>query len=148
MHSDDTDSDSDNPIPLHPGSILTNSDEAENTTNNNNNAIAKPRKSSLTRRRDPMDSLTRPKRVMVLIDHDKSTDRAFKEALKVLNPQTDVLYLLHVYSSWDYLNTDKHSGKLYLSEYSTYAENSGVSYLYLRSRLKSSSVQKHHQLSS
>lgn len=131
MHSDDTDSDTDQLVPSHPGSILKTSDEIDenNSHENNIDGISKIRKNSLTRRRDPMVSLKRPQRVMVLIDHDKSTDRAFKEALKALNPQTDVLYLLHVYSSWDYLNTDKHSGKLYLSEYSTYAENSGVSYL-------------------
>jgi len=65
------------------------------------------------------------RRLMVLIDHQKSTDKAFRIAFKEKKPE-DELYFLNVYSSWDYLNEEKNSGKLSLAEYQGYCDSSGI----------------------
>lgn len=59
---------------------------------------------------------------MVLIDQDKSTKKAFKNALKVFRNGRDTMFLVHVYSNWDYLNDEHNSGKLILEEYNSYCE--------------------------
>ncbi len=110
---------------------------------------------------DEDDQLTwreNQRRVMVLIDHDVSTKRAFKKFLQDIprnhtpssyfnkpkivwdnnennnNNKKDnnsdnawTIYLLHVYSSWDMLTDEQHSGKISLAEYSEYALSLGVS---------------------
>jgi len=65
------------------------------------------------------------RKIMVLIDHHKATDKAFREALKNLKPE-DHLYFLNVSSNWDYLNEEKNSGTMALAEYSGYCESLGI----------------------
>eukprot|EP01116_Phalansterium_solitarium_P007193 TRINITY_DN19722_c0_g1_i1.p1 TRINITY_DN19722_c0_g1~~TRINITY_DN19722_c0_g1_i1.p1 ORF type:complete len:158 (+),score=40.37 TRINITY_DN19722_c0_g1_i1:186-659(+) len=59
-------------------------------------------------------------RIMVLLDQDPSSKKAFKAALATFNQETDVLLLVHIYSSWDYLNDEKNTGKLALYEFESY----------------------------
>jgi nucleotide-binding universal stress UspA family protein len=65
-------------------------------------------------------------KVLVLVDHDRSTDKGFKEALKTFDPEKDELYLLNVYSTWDYTNFERNLGHLMLFDYSDYAQSLGV----------------------
>mmetsp|Transcript_9319 Transcript_9319/g.10304 ORF Transcript_9319/g.10304 Transcript_9319/m.10304 type:complete len:183 (+) Transcript_9319:65-613(+) len=56
-------------------------------------------------------------RVMIVIDGSESTRRAVDAALSQINKQLDFVYLVHVHSSWDYLNDEKNTGNLYLGQF-------------------------------
>lgn len=60
---------------------------------------------------------------------NQSTNRAFDEALKHTNKKKDEMYLVNVYSSWDYLNEEKNAGKMSLSQVgNTVARTDSVQY--------------------
>lgn len=67
------------------------------------------------------------KNILVLVDYDPTSKRAFKKALETFNPEAgDELFLINFYSSWDYLNEDRNAGKLALYEFKSYVETVGV----------------------
>lgn len=57
-------------------------------------------------------------KVAVCVDNgsNQSTTRAFDEALKHIDKAKDEVFLVNVYSSWDYLNEEKNAGKMSLSQ--------------------------------
>ncbi len=65
-------------------------------------------------------------RILVFVDHDPSSKKAFKAAIHSFDKNADVLILVNIYSSWDYLNEDKNTGRLTLHEFKNYAETLGV----------------------
>jgi len=75
----------------------------------------------------PVETEDSGKRIMALVDHDPSTKRAFKEVLKLANKNHDHIFVVHVYSTWDYLNEEQNDGKLILFDYTSYAKALGYS---------------------
>jgi len=67
-------------------------------------------------------------RILVAIDNgvNKSTSKAFKQAMKRLDKGKDELFLVNCYSSWDYLNDEKNAGKLTLSSFEQVAKAQDV----------------------
>eukprot|EP01111_Echinosteliopsis_oligospora_P000816 TRINITY_DN1097_c0_g1_i1.p1 TRINITY_DN1097_c0_g1~~TRINITY_DN1097_c0_g1_i1.p1 ORF type:complete len:150 (-),score=29.10 TRINITY_DN1097_c0_g1_i1:103-552(-) len=62
-------------------------------------------------------------RVMVAIDPDKSSERAFHEAMKTYkDDEDDKLFLVAITSSWDYLNEEKNALKIELYKYESWCE--------------------------
>jgi hypothetical protein len=49
-----------------------------------------------------------------------STNHAFEEAIKHFDKDRDEMFLVNVYSSWDYLNEEKNAGKMSLSQVSAH----------------------------
>jgi len=62
-----------------------------------------------------------------VIDNEVSTSKAFGFALdEMKDKESDILYLLNVYSSWDYLNEEKNSGLLSLDSYRNLCRSENV----------------------
>eukprot|EP01123_Difflugia_compressa_P009350 TRINITY_DN3073_c0_g1_i1.p1 TRINITY_DN3073_c0_g1~~TRINITY_DN3073_c0_g1_i1.p1 ORF type:complete len:167 (+),score=32.27 TRINITY_DN3073_c0_g1_i1:19-519(+) len=72
----------------------------------------------------------KPKRnkILVIVDNgtNRSTNAAFNLCMKQLNKEKDDLFLINVYTSWDYLNEEKNAGKLALSQYERLCQAEGV----------------------
>lgn len=78
------------------------------------------------------------KRLLLCVDNgvNKSTSSAFCLLCKNFNPDSnDKVFLINIYSSWDYLNEEKNAGKMMLDQYARLCKIDGVctnsfSYLY------------------
>lgn len=68
-------------------------------------------------------------KILIPIDNgaSRSTSSAFALACKKFNKEYDEMYLVNVYSSWDYLNEEKNAGKMCLSQYERLCASEGVS---------------------
>ncbi|GAM22993.1 hypothetical protein SAMD00019534_061680, partial [Acytostelium subglobosum LB1] len=67
-------------------------------------------------------------RIMLIVDADETTNKAFQEVVNVFDPDKDELYLLTVTSSLDYLNDEKNSAKLALFKYQSYLDTRKIEY--------------------
>jgi len=78
--------------------------------------------------------------IMLAVDQDPSTDRAFAEILKIIHKDEDEVYLCSITSSWDYLNEEKNTAKLELFKFENYCEQSKIKCHSIQ--LEASSVEK------
>jgi len=67
-------------------------------------------------------------RVLLAVDNgtNRASSAAFHQCLKDLDKTQDILYLVNVYSSWDYLNEERNAGKLALAQYQRLCETEGI----------------------
>eukprot|EP01124_Arcella_intermedia_P027758 TRINITY_DN549_c0_g1_i2.p1 TRINITY_DN549_c0_g1~~TRINITY_DN549_c0_g1_i2.p1 ORF type:complete len:177 (+),score=33.17 TRINITY_DN549_c0_g1_i2:44-574(+) len=58
-------------------------------------------------------------KILIVVDNggNRSTHAAFNLCMKAYKPERDEIFLINVYTSWDYLNEEKNAGKLALSQY-------------------------------
>jgi len=70
----------------------------------------------------------RSKKVLICIDNgvNKSTSAAFCLASKNVNRNQDKVYVVNIYSSWDYLNDEKNAGKMMLEQYARLCKIDGM----------------------
>lgn len=69
------------------------------------------------------------KKILICIDNgvNKATSTAFCLASKNYNRRApDKVYLINIYSSWDYLNDEKNAGKMMLEQYARLCKIDGV----------------------
>jgi len=64
--------------------------------------------------------------VMVAVDSSIASSKTVRLALQQLDKTTDKLILIHIYSSWDYLNDEKNEGKIALEHQRAICEQLGV----------------------
>jgi len=66
--------------------------------------------------------------VLVVVDNgtNRSTHAAFNLCMQNFDKEKDELYLINVYTSWDYLNEEKNAGKLALSQYERLCNAEGI----------------------
>eukprot|EP00026_Physarum_polycephalum_P021351 Phypoly_transcript_24549.p1 GENE.Phypoly_transcript_24549~~Phypoly_transcript_24549.p1 ORF type:complete len:145 (+),score=7.74 Phypoly_transcript_24549:65-499(+) len=67
-------------------------------------------------------------RIMVAVDSDKSSEKAFQEALNSFHPDTDKLYLCSITSNWDYLNVEKNAARLDLYKCENWCQTTNIKY--------------------
>jgi hypothetical protein len=78
---------------------------------------------------DQKNSNKEGKRILLCIDNgtNKATSSAFCLLCKNFRPNSnDKLYLINIYSSWDYLNEEKNAGKLMLDQYARLCKIDGM----------------------
>jgi hypothetical protein len=69
------------------------------------------------------------KRILLCVDNgaNKATSSAFCLLCKNFKPNSlDKVYLINIYSSWDYLNDEKNAGKMMLDQYARLCKIDGM----------------------